>query len=780
MPTVDNRIQFTAKDKGVVSTMKAIGKESLKTEKSIKRTSKAIKGYGSMLRKHKYASDLARKGMKDWRLEMVDFNRSLYTAAALVGWFVTFVRTSWRAAMESASMISIEEAFFGAFADRNKAQKFLKVLQEATKYTISSFEAMRAANLAMKLGIKKDNIPKLLGLARKAALALGVSTGQMAEDVMRALGRQSTKVLDNLGVVLKQREAYEAYAKTLGKSYKSLTDNEKRLAFQTVALQKLTDAYKNLNGEQLRTVDKLRIIDASVKQMNTRWGQFIAEAIAPLHERFKKLAVQTNVFFSRFKENKGFQAFVNAVFYGLGGISALGTGMSLVALAMARLGIGLRGLSLGLSGMVIIWMMVHKKGESIAKTFERIGYVVGGVYQLVRSYNGEIARMDLETFEALGGISGEAFKNAWKLFKVLIYIKNFAEGAFEGLNLFFRGISNTIKWILTALSSILKFSNKLTGGLLGSLPGIGTAFQDQPTKMWKGYESLAKNIGKVVGVYVGLKMILGKLVPGISKIPLIGKFFQRRPKGSFSDPIWVQDRMMGIGGKGGKGVGGRALGGLFTKGAWRNTLLAAKYGHAGRSVQMGGIGGFAGGAKALGGASVGTLASSGIAGIATIVAAVLVAGAVGAGIGYLIQKYMWKKHMDWETGTEEGKKWVKEQTMKTVKQGSIKDLEIYKERYGLDRGKFGDIEKRIQAEDWSDPDVVSGHESNVRNIMFRLQNLTKSPEEENDLKEELINIFKEDGLRKNELIRVLKKLDDRLEEAKTDKFLEVASDSPLI
>lgn len=50
------------------------------------------------------------------------------------------------------------------------------------------------------------------------------------DDIVTGLGRGSAMILDNLGIVVNQKEAQEEYAASLGKTVEQLSEAEKKQA----------------------------------------------------------------------------------------------------------------------------------------------------------------------------------------------------------------------------------------------------------------------------------------------------------------------------------------------------------------------------------------------------------------------------------------------------------------------------------------------------------------------------------------------------------------------
>jgi hypothetical protein len=130
-------------------------------------------------------------------------------------------------------------AKFGAVA-RNFSGD-LNALRSSTGNLISDFDLMRMQNSAMSLGVVKtsQDFANLAGAAQKLGLAVGQTSEEAVQSLIEGLGRGSTEMLDNIGIVLKAEQAQKIYAGQLGKTVSQLTDAEKAEAFRVVALEKI-------------------------------------------------------------------------------------------------------------------------------------------------------------------------------------------------------------------------------------------------------------------------------------------------------------------------------------------------------------------------------------------------------------------------------------------------------------------------------------------------------------------------------------------------------------
>lgn len=147
---------------------------------------------------------------------------------------------------------------FRRYAGEN-ADAILKAMEEAAEGTISYADMVLNANRAMVMGIDPEYLPEMMRIARAAARAMGTDVSYMFESIAVGTARQSKLILDNLGIIINAEEAYEKYAKQLGKTANQLTEAEKRQAFLNAVMEsgrKLADqvdmSQESLNEELAR------------------------------------------------------------------------------------------------------------------------------------------------------------------------------------------------------------------------------------------------------------------------------------------------------------------------------------------------------------------------------------------------------------------------------------------------------------------------------------------------------------------------------------------------
>jgi len=109
----------------------------------------------------------------------------------------------------------------------------LEALRKATKQTISDAQLLESANLAIMLGLPTDQLAELFEASTKLGYGLGIPTTKAIEALCKGVGRRSRMILDNIGIVFKAKEAYDAYP-----------DIDKKEAWQKYAIKLIKEKAK--------------------------------------------------------------------------------------------------------------------------------------------------------------------------------------------------------------------------------------------------------------------------------------------------------------------------------------------------------------------------------------------------------------------------------------------------------------------------------------------------------------------------------------------------------
>lgn len=120
--------------------------------------------------------------------------------------------------------------------------------RRATHGFVGDLELATYANQAAAIGLTNSaqEFAKFAGAVQKLAARANTDTAQMFNSMIAAVGRGSTEMLDNAGIVLKTEQAHEIYARQLGKTRAELTETEEAEAFRRVAMQKIFEAAEQI------------------------------------------------------------------------------------------------------------------------------------------------------------------------------------------------------------------------------------------------------------------------------------------------------------------------------------------------------------------------------------------------------------------------------------------------------------------------------------------------------------------------------------------------------
>ena len=167
----------------------------------------------------------------------------------------------------------------------------LERLREATNGTMTSFDLFQQANNAMILGVTKNSkqMAKMFDMAQRLGNALGKDTRMSVESLITGIGRQSRLMLDNIGIIVKSEEAYEAYAKANNKLAKDLTDTEKKQAFFNATIASAEQKVKTLQPEVVNTQMVFEQLDTAFAEMTVRLGNELLPLFKATSEELIKL-----------------------------------------------------------------------------------------------------------------------------------------------------------------------------------------------------------------------------------------------------------------------------------------------------------------------------------------------------------------------------------------------------------------------------------------------------------------------------------------------------------
>lgn len=207
---------------------------------------------------------------------------------------------------ESASRLeSVSTAFNTLTGSTNATFSSLNKLQQATNDTVSEIDLLTQANNALILGVTNntDEMAEMFDIAQRLGRALGRDTASSVESLITGIGRQSRLMLDNIGIIVKSEEAYEAFAKANGTTADKLTDAEKKQAFFNATMESARAKVSALGAETLTSQDVFDQFSASMSNLASAFGGFVSGGLQPLISGFTNLANSASDFFRGLTES---------------------------------------------------------------------------------------------------------------------------------------------------------------------------------------------------------------------------------------------------------------------------------------------------------------------------------------------------------------------------------------------------------------------------------------------------------------------------------------------
>ena len=206
--------------------------------------------------------------------------------------FANSWKKNWLAitAAITASIMALHKAWelmeLGAKAEQQKqafknlaaslgmsADKIIEDLRRMSGETMSTSQIMGKASQAMILGIDPTKLAKMMEISRASARVFGKDVGFMFESIAVGVGRQSKLILDNLGIIVSAGDAYEKYAKTLGKSTKELTEMERKQAFLNATLEAGERILQQIDTSTMTNLEKMQKLKAGWQDLAEKIGQ---------------------------------------------------------------------------------------------------------------------------------------------------------------------------------------------------------------------------------------------------------------------------------------------------------------------------------------------------------------------------------------------------------------------------------------------------------------------------------------------------------------------------
>lgn len=261
--------------KRVAVNAKKLGLALDKTSESAQTADRRMKG----------ASQQSANGTKNFSKLAQGISGGLVPAYATLAAQVFAVSAAFqflKSASEVRNLIAGQEALGAATGVAYKT--ITNSIKEATDGQIGYAEAARAAAIGTAAGLSPSQLDALGNAAKNASFALGRDLTDSFNRLVRGVTKAEPELLDELGIILRLKDATEQYADAINKPVDELTQFERT---QAVANDVLTQAEKKFGAIQ-------KIMDPSAASLNKFLVSFeslintikegIAGGLAPVFE----------------------------------------------------------------------------------------------------------------------------------------------------------------------------------------------------------------------------------------------------------------------------------------------------------------------------------------------------------------------------------------------------------------------------------------------------------------------------------------------------------------
>jgi len=167
---------------------------------------------------------------------------------------------------------------------QNTAKNLVRELRTATDGLATDLGLAQAANKALALGIRKDDLEGLFEASAARAKIMGITVEQAVNDIATGIGRASPLILDNLGIIINAEETYKQYAKSIDTTAESLTKLEKTQALTTSTIKSSEGAVLAFGLLQDTNSAKIERAKTTIENFKASVGGIPAEFIAAATE----------------------------------------------------------------------------------------------------------------------------------------------------------------------------------------------------------------------------------------------------------------------------------------------------------------------------------------------------------------------------------------------------------------------------------------------------------------------------------------------------------------
>src|SRR3990167_5424324 len=154
-------------------------------------------------------------------------------------------------------------------------------IKAASLESITAQKAMLQVNRTLLLGISADadEMAKLVEIAAIRGRAMGLSTQEAFDRITLGIGRLSTRILDDIGIVVDGETAYENFGKAIGKTADQLTEAQKREALKNAIIAEGNVLLAQTGGLTLDTAQAFEEFQTRTEDATNALKEFLAQVV---------------------------------------------------------------------------------------------------------------------------------------------------------------------------------------------------------------------------------------------------------------------------------------------------------------------------------------------------------------------------------------------------------------------------------------------------------------------------------------------------------------------
>ena len=210
------------------------------------------------------------------------------------------------AVREATRVQTLTRSFVNLGGQVGITEASLQKLRDATNGTVADTELLVQANNALLLGIvqNEDQLAALFDAAQRLAQAVGQDAVFGIESLTTGIGRQSRLMLDNLGIIVDTKKAYEDYAAANNIAVKSMTDFQRKQAFITATMDSVNEKLERAGEEVIDFNQQMAKLPVAFNNLQVAVGTHLAPAFAIVSTKIAEAIQNTAIFIATLSERQ--------------------------------------------------------------------------------------------------------------------------------------------------------------------------------------------------------------------------------------------------------------------------------------------------------------------------------------------------------------------------------------------------------------------------------------------------------------------------------------------